>query len=482
MIDESIWRTVPANKRARALERRWQNLCARHLPHAPKGSIWRYRWATSRGAPASGWKLHVSATILNAATTLERVAPLLADRGVQFKAPRSLSEVMKLNSGVHHRYSQIGKVITVYPRNENEAVSLAQALHQLTRRLHSPSVPFDLRFADRGNVYYRFGALRHMEIKLANGKSVPAMNSLNGRLEEDVRERAKPDWVKDPFAERRSTTSARRSPSAVPFRVVRAVVQRGKGGVYQAIDLRGAVPRLCLLKEGRRSGETCWDGRDGAWRVRHEERVLSHLLAAGVTVPEVYSAFELQGNYYLAMKFIDGENFHDVLARLQRRMPIVRVLSFGIQLATFLSQMHSIGWAWRDCKPKNLIVTCDGRLVPIDFEGASPIERPDHLPWGTLGFTPPNANEFGDGVAYDLYALGSVLYLLITGRVFDPAEPLSIKKLRRNVAPELRLLVESLLADGPEARPSAQAATTQLTSIFLKSSKQPLSLPAAKAA
>jgi class IV lanthipeptide synthase len=471
MIDESIWRTVPANKRARALERRWQKLCALHLPHAPGGSIWRYRHTTSRGAPASGWKLHLSATILNAATTLERVVPLLANCGVQFKAPRSLTEVMRLNSGLHHRYSQIGKVITVYPRNESEAVNLAQALHQLTRRLHAPSVPFDLRFADRGNVYYRFGALRHMEIKLANGKRVPAMKSPNGRLEQDVRERAKPDWVKDPFAERKSTTSPRRSHSAVPFRVVRAVVQRGKGGVYQAIDLRGAVPRLCLLKEGRRSGETCWDGRDGAWRVRHEERVLSHLLAGGVTVPEVYSAFELQGNYYLAMKFIDGENFHDVLTRLQRRMPIVRVLSFGIQLATFLSQMHRIGWAWRDCKPKNLIVTCDGRLVPIDFEGATPIERPDHLPWGTRGFTPPNGSEVGDGVAYDLYALGSVLYLLLTGRVFDPAQPLAIKKLRRNVPHELRLLVESLLADRPGARPSARAATAQLASILLKSSK-----------
>jgi class IV lanthipeptide synthase len=482
MTDDSIWRTVAANKRAKALERRWQRLCALHLPRAPKGSMWRYHCATSRGAPASGWKLHISATILNAATTLERIAPVLARCGVQFKAPRSLVEVMKLNSGLHHTYSQIGKVITVYPRDENEAVNLAERLHQLTRRLDAPSVPFDSRFADSSNVYYRYGALSHFEITLSNGKRVSALKSPSGKLVRDVRERAKPAWVRDPFAKQKSKCKTHRGPPELPFRVLRALVQRGKGGVYQAIDLRGKAPQLCLLKEGRRSGETCWDGRDGAWRVRHEERVLQQLSAGGVTVPEVYSAFELQGNYYLAMKFIDGETFQDLLNRLQRRMPVARVLSYGIQLATFLSRMHKAGWAWRDCKPKNIIVTCDGRLVPIDFEGAAPIDRPDHVPWGTLGFTPPDWGKTGNGEAGDVYALGSVLYLLLTGRVFDHAQPIAIQKLRRNAPAELRQLVESLLSERPETRPPAKATAARLTSILLSSSRQPMCLRDAKAA
>lgn len=482
MMHESIWRKVSANKRATTLERRWQKLCALYLPHVPKRSMWRYHCVSGRGAPASGWKLHVSATILNAATTLERIAPVLVEYGVQFKAPRSLADIMKLNSGLEHSYSQIGKVITVYPRNESEAISLARRLHQLTRRLAAPSVPFDSRFDDHSNVYYRFGALSHLEITLPDGQRVPAMKTPTGRLVQDVRQRAKPDWVRDPFVKQKSKTKARAQPCVIPFRVLRAVVQRGKGGVYQAIDLRGKFPRLCLLKEGRRNGETCWDGRDGAWRVRHEERVMRRLSAGGVQVPEVYSAFELQGNYYLAMTFIDGETLQDWLERLERRMSCVRVLNMGIKLGAFLSQMHKVGWAWRDCKPKNIIVTGGGQLIPIDFEGAAPTNRPDRLPWGTLGFIPPECHSIHDGAAADLYALGSVLYLLLTGRIFDQKKPLPIHKLRRNVPLELRLLVETLLSERPERRPTAKEATAQLTSIFLKYSKPPLSLKAAKAA
>ena len=100
-----------------------------------------------------------------------------------------------------------------------------------------------------------------------------------------------------------------------PFRVLQALIQRGKGGVYQAIDFSSDPPRLCLLKEGRKHGEVTWDGRDGAWRVRNEERVLKQLAACGVKVPEVYSSFEVQENYYLAMEFIAGESLHQRAAK-----------------------------------------------------------------------------------------------------------------------------------------------------------------------
>ena len=482
MMHDSIWRQVSAHKRARTLERRWQKVCAGYLTHAPKRSMWRYHCVSGRGAPASGWKLHVSATILNAATTLERIAPVLVEYGVQFKAPRSLVDVMKLNSGLEHSYSQIGKVITVYPRNESEAVSLARRLHQLTRRLAAPSVPFDLRFADQSNVYYRFGALRQLEITLSDGKRVPAMETPTGELVPDLRQMAKPDWVRDPFVNTKAKAKAAAQPGVIPFRVLRPVVQRGKGGVYQAIDLRGKSPRLCLLKEGRRNGETCWDGRDGAWRVRHEERVLRKLSAGGVPVPEVHSAFALQGNYYLAMTFIDGETLQDLLERLERRMSLVRVLNVGIKLGDFLGRMHKVGWAWRDCKPKNIIITRGGELVPIDFEGAAPTNLPDRLPWGTLGFTPPECHDIHDGAAADVYALGAVLYLLLTGRIFDQTQPLPIQKFRRRVPLELRLLVESLMSERAEKRPTAHEATARLTAIFLKHSKQTLNQAAAKAA
>jgi serine/threonine protein kinase len=254
--------------------------------------------------------------------------------------------------------------------------------------------------------------------------------------------------------------------------------------VYQAIDFSSNPPRLCLLKEGRKYGEVTWDGRDGAWRVRNEERVLKQLAACGVKVPEVYSSFEVQENYYLAMEFIAGESLHQVLLKRRRRLPLMRVLSYGVQLSAFLSRMHQARWTWRDCKPKNLIVTAADRLVPIDFEGAAQIDRPDPLLWGTPGFVPPERNRQTDSHAIpdDLYALGSVLYLLLTGRVFDQTQPLAIRKLRREVPHELTLLVASLLAENPQERPSAQATNANLTAILLKRSPGRMPLADVKAA
>lgn len=471
---DSVWRTIASDARARTLERRWEKLCALYLPIAPPDSVWNYRQETDDNLPEAGWKLHVSATILNATRILERIAPFLIETRIQFKAARSLTDIQRLNSGLLHTYSQVGKVITVYPRDDDEAVFLAYELHRLTHRFKCPSVPFDLRLARTSNVYYRYGAFRKVEIEQADGRRLLMMPSPSGELVPDVRENPKPDWVRDPFQSSKPVARTRKNDrkAATPFHVLRALVQRGKGGVYQAIDFQSNPPRLCLLKEGRKHGELTWDGRDGAWRVRNEERVLSRLLKHGLEVPRVYSRFELEGNFYLVMEFVDGESLHDLLFKQRRRLPINRVLSIGGQVATFLSQMHRAGWAWRDCKPKNLIVNREGTLVPIDFEGAERIDRPDSLLWGTPGFVPVVSRKDAaqTGMTDDLYALGSVLYLLVTGRVYNPSEPVTIQKLRRRVPTELRRLVEVLLQDDAAKRPSAQTACTQLTSISLKCS------------
>ena len=470
MDQDSFWCPATFDARARVLEKQWQQLCALYLPCAPKESIWRYHRATRREEPAEGWKLHVSATVLSAGKVLKNIAPLLINRDVQFKAPRSLAEVIRLNSGLYYNYSQIGKVFTVYSRSEEEAIFLAQRLHKLTSRFVGPSVPFDLRFTDTGNVYYRFGAFKRLEIDHENGQRALGMHAPTGELVPDLRENAKPEWMRDPLEGNRPQSRKRKThpPTASSFRVLRALVQRGKGGVYQAIDLRTNPPRLCLLKEGRKNGELTWDGRDGAWRVRNEERVLSRLSACGVVVPRVYSSFEVDGNYYLAMEFIDGQSLQNLLMKRIRRLSLTCVLRYGDQLATFLSQMHRAGWAWRDCKPKNLIVTSRGTLMPLDFEGAAPIDRPDPLLWGTPGFTPPEwRSRFRrTGMADDLYALGAILYLLLTGRVFNETEP-SIEKLRRNVPIEVRRLVRLLLSRDPDHRPIARTACAELESALL---------------
>lgn len=470
--NDSIWQKASFHRRARVLEARWQKLCALYLPRAPKESIWRYHHPKRHRQRPAGWKLHISATILNAPLVLKRIGPFLTARGVPFKAPRSLMEVGQLNAGLNYNYSQIGKIFTVYPRTDDEAVFLAKRLHTLTCHLPAPSVPFDLRFSDTSNVYYRFGAFEHFELT-RNGQQVLAVYSPDGNLIPDVREQPKPDWINDPFEAHKPRSRAGKQEATSSIRVMTVLAQRGKGGVYEAIDFDPHNTRLCLLKEGRKNGELTWDGRDGAWRIRNEKRVLARLSSCGVPVPQVHSSFEIAGNYYLVMEYLDGETLHDNLLRRRRRLSIAQVLDYGIQLATFISQMHKAGWAWRDCKPKNVILTRAGRLVPIDFEGAAPIDRPDPWRWGTPGFTPRQSRgQIGNGITDDLYALGSILFLLLTGRVFEPTAPVTIQKLRRNVPPDLCQLVESLLVIEAGKTRAAEAVRASLISIYLKSKRQ----------
>jgi hypothetical protein len=461
----------PANAaRSERLSRRWLELCALYLPVAPAGSMWRYSRANRRGEPEQGWKLHVSATVLNAPRVLARIAPLLSELGVSFKAPASLQEVRRLNSGLHYAYSQVGKIITVYPCTDEEAVELARRLHELTRRTHAPAVPFDLHYRHGSNVYYRYGAFGSCEMESPTGGHVPAIRDRRGELTPDVRtsERAKPEWVEDPFIKGRPTR-AKPTPASqlgTTLRVFRALSQRGKGGVYQALDLSAESPRLCLLKEGRRWGEMSWDGCDGYRRVMHEEHVLGQLRARGVDVPRVYSSFEMDGNYYCLTEFIDGETLQSYLFRRQRRLPVARVLRHAVQLARFIAQIHDAGWVWRDCKPANLIVTSREELRPLDFEGACPLGSHDPSPWMTPAFTPPreSARDKTRPCVYDdLYALSAITYLLLTGRMPEGSPAMTpIRKLRRDAPLEVCALVEGLLHSCAQTPPDASEVARRL--------------------
>jgi serine/threonine protein kinase len=391
--------------------------------------------------------------------------------GVPFKAPASLEEVRRLNSGIRYSYSQVGKVFTIYPRTDEEAVNLARLLHRLTRRMRAPAVPFDLRYRPGSNVYYRYGAFKMLEMELPGGGGrVSAVRNPRGEMVPDmcVPEKAKPTWAEDPFAVRRPQRGGPTVDSLLKttFRVFGALSQRGKGGVYQAVDLGAKPPRLCLLKEGRRVGELGWDRRDGRWRVRHEARVLSLLRESGVDVPRVYSSFELHGNYYLVTEFIDGESLQSHLRRRRRRMPIAHVLRYGIQLSDFIAQIHAAGWVWRDCKPTNIIVTKRGELKPLDFEGACKIDCPDPLPWMTPTFTPSSEGTEGDsasGGAVDLYALGAVIYLLLTGRMPETRPALlPARSLRRNTPLEVCDLLSELINPGTRPRLDARIVTCRL--------------------
>ncbi len=461
------------NSIARSLCNRWQELRKRYLPVTQNDSIWSFSRAQMRSDPEQGWKLHISASLLTACDVMQRVAPFLQSRRVLFKAPSSLPTLGQINRGLDGGYSQVGKFITVYPQSDEEAVSLARQLHKLTLGLSAPVVPFDTKFRPEGCVYYRYGGFKQLEIENPDGTRTRAIQNPDGELVPDLfqGEQAEPSWVINPFARKRLSRNLKTpdNPLKTTYQVFRALSQRGKGGVYQAIDLSVNPPRLCVLKEGRRGGELSWDGRDGKWRIRNEERVLKLLQAAGVNVPLIYSSFEADGHYYLTTEFIEGEDLHQILSKRRRRLTVAQVLRYGIELSQIISQVHAAGWVWRDCKPGNLIVTKERKLMPLDFEGACPVDRPDPLMWNTAGFSPPELRDLGpvqSGAPEDLYAIGAIIYFLLTGRLLDASNPAPISELRRNVPSRLCDIVAELIVSNPQERPAAQAVTDRLRAVL----------------
>lgn len=453
-------------------EQRWKQLCAEYLPVERENSIWRYSRLSQPKDPEQGWKLHLSATVLTAAAVLTKAAPLLL--GLLFKAPRSLLDLRHLNAGLIYEYTQVGKFITIYPSDDQEAVRLAEKLHRLTKGMLAPAVPFDLRYKPQSSVYYRYGAFKNIAVKNSDGSHVLMLRSPEGNLVADLRDSEEncPKWTVNPFPNFRRTTKKTSTPLSDTFRIFRVITQRGKGGVYQALDFSSLPPRLCVVKEGRRNGETDWDGRDGYSRVRHEQNVIAELKNAGIAVPQTYSSFEAEGNYYLVMEDLCGETLLSLLVRKKRRLPFSRILKYGIQLTRIVAQVQDAGFVWRDLKPSNLMVTTGGVIRPFDFEGACSIRQPDPLPWSTSFFMPPEAKKYlfkPAQPAMDLFALGVIFFLLIEGRLPDvSSESVKAEINRRDCPAELRNLTEALLCFEAFRRPSAVVVERRLCDLYRK--------------
>ena len=427
---------------------RWERLCDIYLPYKSDTAIWRFSRQTLPEEPAQGWKLHISATVLQACDLFERVAPFLVSKKLRFKAPETLRELIKINSGLNYGYWQVGKFITVYPSGEAEAVELARELHELTREFISIAVPFDNQYLPDSSVFYRYGGFEEIEMTNEDGSILPAVRNLSSELVYDDRFQAVPEWLSDPFQPSPNNTKEDfkniETLLVTTYKIFRAITQRGKGGTYQAFDLSANPPRLCIVKEGRRHGEVFWNGQDGYRLTENEQVVLESLGKNYRGVPQYFSSFEAHGNFYLVMEYVQGISLYDLMKTRQRRFSLRRVFEFAVEITKIIKGIHQAGWIWNDCKPANLIVTNDRSLRPIDFEGAYPIGHTAPFNWKSRGFSKPGKQP-SSSAADDFYALGAVIYFLLTGKFYDPKTPTTIKKLRRNVPPHCREIIENLL-------------------------------------
>jgi hypothetical protein len=450
---------------------------------SPGGSVdKRLGWVEARCSrsrpPRQGWKLHVSGGLSSARTVLKRCLAVLLDHDAAFKTAGSMETLRCLNYG-ELGLSQVGKFITVYPNDDDEAVSLARRLDAATRGLRGPRVPSDQRLRAESLVHYRYGSFGHDYLQLPLGLIVPALEGPDRARVPDIRRTAYVPlpWVEDPFLSAGITVRRKQASPAVGGRYlpVATVYQSARGAVHLAADVVGA--RSCVLKQAGRDALLDDDGRDARARLRHEATVLRRL-SPDSRFPDVLDLIEHDGELVLVMQDLGGETLEDVVTEYATRgchPSVETIVVWGREVAGALARIHTRGFIYRDLKSTNVIVREDGRLGLVDFELAAAAGGSSPLGHGTRGYASPQQRACEPPAATDdVYALGALLYFVATGaepslaprpdalldrpvRVLNPAIP---ERLARIIArcldpkPEIRFpSMEAVGTAFAEARP-----------------------------
>jgi len=240
------------------------------------------------------------------------------------------------------------------------------------------------------------------------------------------------------------------------------------GEVYRAVHVALQAPRA--LKVLRRDAPGVGSSDYGRARERFElEAQLGAQLKTlnAEHVIEVYDFEDLGDVLALVMEYAAGGSLGDRLAeaRREQHLPgVAEALRVAREVATGLAALHGLDAVHRDVKPSNILFDARGSAKLVDFGlaqvpgGASmrsvqSIAAPHP---GTPAYMSPEQRTSSDHLtpASDVYALGAVLFEMLTGRVWRSARPGSTARGLRSEVPDwLSDLLARCLAATPEGRP-----------------------------
>ncbi|HZN02937.1 MAG TPA: serine/threonine-protein kinase, partial [Candidatus Polarisedimenticolia bacterium] len=192
------------------------------------------------------------------------------------------------------------------------------------------------------------------------------------------------------------------------YRVLGLLGRGGMGEVYRADDLKlGQTVALKFLPADL--------AQDAGRLARFHAEVRLARQVSHPSVCRVYDLGDLDGQPFLSMEYIDGENLSTLLRRIGR-LPEDKATEVARQICAGLAAAHERGVVHRDLKPGNVMIDGRGRARIADFGLAGAIGAEDGSRSGTPAYMAPEQLRGETGVASDLYALGLVLYELYTGK------------------------------------------------------------------
>ncbi|HUS24479.1 MAG TPA: serine/threonine-protein kinase, partial [Candidatus Binatia bacterium] len=222
----------------------------------------------------------------------------------------------------------------------------------------------------------------------------------------------------------------------------------------------------------------------------HERSFFAEARAAGMLqhphIVSLYDAGVENDLSYIIMEYIDGETLMPLCRNNGVRPPLQQVVDIIFKCAKALDYAHSKGVLHRDIKPSNIMLTRDGVPKVMDFSIAE-INTPGvqrEQEQGMLGsplyMSPEQVKREKLGPTSDLYALGAVMFQLLTGQPPFPVTelPLLFRAIKTQPAPRPRELrpdlpegvsdvVTRLLLKNPAERyQSGQDLAATLTRLF----------------
>ncbi|HTZ90370.1 MAG TPA: protein kinase [Alloacidobacterium sp.] len=212
------------------------------------------------------------------------------------------------------------------------------------------------------------------------------------------------------------------------YELVRRLGAGGSGVVYLANDT--LLMRPVVLKILKRGALTLEQMRTTVLREARMASAIEH-----PNVCAIYEVGEEGEEAYIVMQYVPGQSLDKIIAKGSASMQLA--LSVGIQIADGLSAAHSLGIFHRDLKPANAILTDGGLVKILDFGLARRINpedaefdpskssrrKPGPMPatytarGGTIAYMAPEQFVTGQSsVQSDIWALGVILYELVSGR------------------------------------------------------------------
>jgi serine/threonine-protein kinase len=249
------------------------------------------------------------------------------------------------------------------------------------------------------------------------------------------------------------------------YEIQRHLARGGMAEVYVARDLLLDRPvALKVLFPELSADQTFVE------RFRREAQAAANLNHPNVV--SVYDWGEEGSTYFIVMEYVDGPTLRD-LVRQEGRLHPTRAADIGADIANALSFAHRNGVIHRDVKPGNVLITRTGQVKVTDFgiaRAARDSAGENLTQTGTVMgtatyFSPEQAQGQAIDQRSDVYALGVVLYEMVTGRPpFQGDNPVAIAyqhvqetpippaQLNPDVPPELQAVILRALAKRPDDR------------------------------